>query len=157
VTVCRLSPHSHLGLVTPSTLRLKRKSLSPIFSVRNCTSSALSRLLRPSCNWSTFLVDRGVCLYVALPLVSVLHLAVHARSACVLHHLLSVDLSGYSFGGVATGGHLRPFSLHPVASLAAVSAASFPGIPTWAGIHRTVTGRPISWSRWTWLSISSRI
>jgi hypothetical protein len=41
-------------------------SLSPIFSVRNYTSSALSRLLRPSCNWGTFLDGRGVCLYVAL-------------------------------------------------------------------------------------------
>ncbi|EUC39919.1 hypothetical protein COCMIDRAFT_110158, partial [Bipolaris oryzae ATCC 44560] len=58
------------------------------------------------------------------------YLAAHALSACVLHYLLSVDLSGYSVGGFSAGGHLRPSARHPVASLAARSAASFPGIPT---------------------------
>ena len=40
---------------------IKRKSLSPIFSVRSCTSSALSRLLSLSWSYST-LVGVGVCL-----------------------------------------------------------------------------------------------
>ena len=52
-TVCRLSPHSHLELVTPGTCRWKRKSFSPIFSVLSCTSSALFLLLRPWRSWST--------------------------------------------------------------------------------------------------------
>jgi hypothetical protein len=47
-TVCRLATQSQRGLVTSGTLRAKRKSLNPIFSVRSCTSSALSRLGRPS-------------------------------------------------------------------------------------------------------------
>ena len=61
-TVCRLAPQSQRGLVTSGTLRAKRKSLSPIFSVRSCTSSALSRLVSPSWSRSTFLVGVGVCL-----------------------------------------------------------------------------------------------
>jgi hypothetical protein len=36
-TVCRLSPQLQRGLVTVGTCRLKRKSLSPIFSVRSCS------------------------------------------------------------------------------------------------------------------------
>jgi hypothetical protein len=42
-TVCRLWPHSQCELVTPGTLRSKSKSLSPMFSMHDCTSSALSR------------------------------------------------------------------------------------------------------------------
>src|SRR5690348_15955964 len=90
-TVCRLALQSQRGLVTSSTLRAKRKSLRPIFSVRSYTSSALSCSVRPLCSRSIFLVGVSVCLYVALPFVSVRHFAVHARSACVLHHLLTVD------------------------------------------------------------------
>jgi hypothetical protein len=59
-TVCRLSPQLHVGLVTVGTPRLKRKSLSPIFSVRSCTSSALFRLLSLSRSCSAFLVGAGV-------------------------------------------------------------------------------------------------
>ncbi|KAF1923271.1 uncharacterized protein M421DRAFT_327630 [Didymella exigua CBS 183.55] len=55
-TVCRLAPQSQRGLLTSGTLRAKRKSLKPIFSVRSCTSSALSRLVSPSWSRSTFLV-----------------------------------------------------------------------------------------------------
>ena len=109
---------------------IKRKSLSPIFSVRNCTSSALSRLLSLSWSCSTFLVGVGVCLYVARPFFSSLYALIHALSACVLHYLLSVILSGYSCAGGSASCWLRPSSLHPVASLAAWSAASFPGMPT---------------------------
>ncbi|KAF2416983.1 hypothetical protein EJ08DRAFT_708416, partial [Tothia fuscella] len=45
-TVCRPSRQSYRGSGTPGTRRLKRKSLRPIFSVRICTRSALSLLLR---------------------------------------------------------------------------------------------------------------
>jgi hypothetical protein len=108
---------------------IKRKSLSPIFSVRSCTSSALSRLLSLSWSYST-LVGVGVCLYVARPFFSSLYALIHALSAYVLHYLLSVILSGYSCAGGSASCWLRPSSLHPVASLAAWSAASFPGMPT---------------------------
>jgi hypothetical protein len=156
-TVCRLSPQLQPGLVMSGTCRLKRKSLRPIFSVRSCASSALSRLLSLSWSCSTFLVGTGVCLYVARPFFSSLHALTHALSACVLHHLLSVVLSGYSCGGGSAGCCLRPSSLHPVASLAAWSAASFPGMPTWAGIHRTVTEYPLSWSSRTCRAMSARM
>ena len=59
-----------------------------IFSDRSCTNRALSRLLRPSWSWSIFLVGTSVSLYVARPFVSFLHSAIHALSACILHHLL---------------------------------------------------------------------
>ena len=42
-TVCRLWPHSQRELVTPGTLRSKSRSLSPMLSMHDCTSSALSR------------------------------------------------------------------------------------------------------------------
>ena len=64
VTVCRPSLHSHIGSITSGTLRLKRKSLSPIFSVRSCTRSALCFLLKPWWSWSnvskTWLKTGGV-------------------------------------------------------------------------------------------------
>jgi hypothetical protein len=98
-----------------------------------------------------------VILYVALPLVLAFYPSLHALSACVLHHLLSVDLSGNIVRGASAGGCVRPSALYLVDFLAATSAASFLGILTWARIYRTVTCRPLSWSRWTWLAISSRI
>ena len=131
--------------------------MSLIFSVRSCTSSALSCLLSLSWSCSTFLVGVGVCLYVAWPFFSSLHALIHALSACVLHHLLNVVLSGYSWGGGSAGCWLRPSSLHPVASLAAWSAASFPGMPTWAGIHRTVTEYPLFWSSRVCCAMSARM
>jgi hypothetical protein len=103
-------------VVTVGTCRLKRKSLSPIFSVRSCTSSALSLLLSLSWSCSPFLVGVGVCLYVARPFLSSLHALIHALFACVLHHLRSVVLSGSSWRGASAGCCLRPSSLHPVAS-----------------------------------------
>jgi hypothetical protein len=109
-TVCRLSPQLQPGLVMSGTCRLKKKSLSPIFSVRSCTSSALSRLLSLSWSCSTFLVQVSVCLYVAWPFFSSLHELIHALSACVLHHLLSVVLGECSCAG--TNAHRRsPFAL----------------------------------------------
>jgi hypothetical protein len=44
-TVWRLSLHGQLASVASGTPRLKRKSLSPIFSVRSWTRTALCRLL----------------------------------------------------------------------------------------------------------------
>jgi hypothetical protein len=79
-TVCRLSPQLHVGLVTVGTPRLKRKSLSPIFSVRSCTSRALCRLLSLSWSCSTFLVGVGVCLHVVRPFLSSLRVLTHCRS-----------------------------------------------------------------------------
>jgi hypothetical protein len=119
VTVCRLSPQLQRGLVTVGTCLLKRKSLRPIFSVRSCTSSALSRLLSLSWSCSTFLVGVGVCLYVARSFFFSLYALIYALSTCILHNLLSVVLSGYSCAGGSAGCWLRPSSLHPVASLAA--------------------------------------
>lgn len=89
--------------------------------------------------------------------MSVRYFAVYARSACVLHYLLTVNLMVYNLGGASAGELLRLFSLYLVASLAALSTASFPGIPTWAGIHQTVTVRPLSWSSWTCRAMSARM
>jgi hypothetical protein len=52
---------------------------------------------------------------------------------------------------------LRPSSLHPLASLAALSAASSPGMPTWAEVHLTVTGRPMSRISFTCCATSARM
>ncbi|KAK1958571.1 hypothetical protein LY78DRAFT_726596 [Colletotrichum sublineola] len=48
-TVCYPSWHGQLALVMPGTLWLKRKSWSPIFSVRIWTRNALCCLLSPLC------------------------------------------------------------------------------------------------------------
>jgi hypothetical protein len=85
-----------------------------------------------------------VILYVALPLVLAFHPSLYALSACVLHYLLSVDLSGNSVGGASAGGCVRPSALYLVDSLVVTSAASFLGILIWAGIYRIVTRRPLS-------------
>ena len=45
----------------------------------------------------------GLCLYVARLLVSLRHFAIHARSACVLHHLFTVDRMVNSWGGGSAG------------------------------------------------------
>ena len=71
-----------------------------------------------------------MCLYVARPLISLRYFAVYARSVCVLHYLLSVNLIVYSLGGASASRRPRPSSLHPVASLAALSTVSFPSMPT---------------------------
>jgi hypothetical protein len=99
----------------------------------------------------------GVCLYVARPLVSARYLALYARSVYVLHYHLTVDLRGCSLGGASAGGRLWLSSLYLVAFLAALSAALFPGMPTWAGIYLTVTGRSMSWSSFTCCAISARM
>lgn len=52
-TVCIPSRQSHVGSGMPGTRRLRRKALSPIFSVLICTRIALSRLLRFRWSWST--------------------------------------------------------------------------------------------------------
>lgn len=118
-TVCRLAPQSQRGLMTGGTFVAKMKSLNPTFPVCSCTSSALSRLGRPSWSRSTFLVGIGVCLWVAQLFRSLRHFAVHACYACVLHHLFTVRCIVNSWGGASAGKLLRPCSLDLVASLAA--------------------------------------
>ncbi|EMD58168.1 hypothetical protein COCSADRAFT_303521 [Bipolaris sorokiniana ND90Pr] len=98
-TVYCLSPQLQRRPVTVGTCRPKGKSLRPIFSVRSCTSSAPSHLLSLSWSCSTFLVGVGVCLYVARPFLFSFYALIYVLSARVLHHLLSVVLSGYSCGG----------------------------------------------------------
>lgn len=58
-SVWRPSRHGQLASVASGTLRLKRRSLSLIFSVRIWTKSALWCLLSPSCIRRAFLVGLG--------------------------------------------------------------------------------------------------
>ena len=62
---------------------------------------------------------------------------------CLCVQVLRVDRSAHSSAGSAALGPVAPPSLHPVASLAALSACSFPQMPVWAGIHRISTGSPL--------------
>jgi hypothetical protein len=140
--VCRPSLQLHLLSVASGTLRLKRKSLSPIFSVRICTRIALCRLLKPSWSWSVLLVGLGVYRNEVLPLVSDAQFVCHDLLASLCAHVLSVDRRRYSFCGCSATGPACPISHHPVASFAALSASSLPWIPTCAGIHWTSIGRP---------------
>ena len=55
-----ISLNEQLALVISGTFRVKRKSFNPILPVRSCTNRQLSRLIRLSCSWSTFLVGVGV-------------------------------------------------------------------------------------------------
>ena len=118
-TVCRPSWQSHLASGIPGTRRLKRKSLSPIFSVLICTRIALFRLLRSLWSCSTFFVGLGVCLRVVFPFVSVFQLACQCLFTVFQPHVLSDVLSGYSSDGGSALGPSSPSPLHPVASLAA--------------------------------------
>lgn len=58
--VWRPSLQGQLASAISGTLRLKRNSLSPIFSVGIWMRIALCRLLSPSCSCKTFLVGLGV-------------------------------------------------------------------------------------------------
>jgi hypothetical protein len=122
-TVCRPSLQLHLLSVASGTLRLKRKSLSPIFSVRICTRIALCRLLKPSWSWSVLLVGLGVYRNEVLPLVSDAQFVCHDLLASLCAHVLSVDRRRYSFCGCSATGPACPISHHPVACLVCVFVA----------------------------------
>lgn len=92
-------------------------------------------------SWSlrTFLDGAGAYRKVAGPFVALVQLVLPCLSMASLHHIFSVDLRGYSSAGESALAPRVSSSRHPVASLAAMSAASLPSMPSCEGIHRTVT------------------
>lgn len=107
-----------------------RSLLSPIFSLRSWIKITLCLLLRWSCNWGTLRVSLGVCLYVVCSLVSIFRLKSHCFCASWSIQVFKISFSGYSFSVLSTrySATEGPLSLHPVASFAALSVASFLGI-----------------------------
>lgn len=123
-TVCRPSPHSHSGSEISGYFSLNRKSPSMIFSFRSWTRSALW----PWCSQSTFLVGASVCLCDLLPLVSDCHLALQRRVAPFWQYVWNIILRERSSAGFTARCPCPPSAFLPVASFAAISAASLPGL-----------------------------
>jgi hypothetical protein len=156
-TVWRPSRQSHNGSRMSGTFRRKRKSLSPIFSVLSCTRMALCLLVRPSCSCSTFFDGAGECLNVVLPSVSCCQLLSQSLATFLQVRVLSVAWSVYRAGGSSALDPVAEPSRHPVASFAAMSAASFPSMPWCGGIHRTTTVCPLFCSGSTLAAICLRM
>jgi hypothetical protein len=119
----------------PETLLLNKKSLSPILLVLIWTRIALYRLIKFSCTRKMRLIGSNVYFRVNRPFVSFCHSNAHLLFAFLYIQILRVAFSVNSSSGVFAFGPGFPDFLHPVASLAALSAASLPGIPSCANIQ----------------------
>jgi hypothetical protein len=80
------------------------------------------------------LVGSGIYFRVNRPFVSFCHSNAYLLFAFLCIQVLKVAFSVNSSSGMFAFGPGFPDFLHPVASLAALSAASLPGIPLYAGI-----------------------
>ena len=141
VTVCRLAPQSQRGLVTFGTSSGEEEVVGPdLLGAELYQQRAL-----PLCEALVkleYLLGGRRCVSVCCSALGVFAPRLYP---CAFRLCFTPSFSLSTLWYML----LRPFSLHPVASLAALSTASFPAMPTWAGIHRTVTDRPLSWSSWT--------
>ena len=89
-------------------------------------------------------------LKVALPVLPASHFWVQLSLALVRNSLLAADVRVLMLSGVGAEarGSWAGFSRHPVASLAAMSAASFPGPPSCAAIQWISISLPQLAMRW---------
>lgn len=85
--------------------------LSPIFSDRSCTSSALLRFLSPEHFLGRHYCGSRLATFGLCP-----RLTIYVLSVCVSHHLFNVDSSGVVRVAHQASARLQPSSLHPVAS-----------------------------------------
>lgn len=130
--------HGHSGKPNPGTCRKFGDFLRAIFSVLICTARALAALQRPLCTFSVFFVGFGQIACCSLPVVSLIQaLKTFCSNAS---SRVALAMPNAYFSAVYPESHsdhfpFFPFALHhPVASLAAMSAISFPFIFVWAGI-----------------------
>jgi hypothetical protein len=134
-TVCRPSPQSHPGSSTSGTFLFHNKSLNPIFSVRIWMSRALCHFFRPWCVRRILCVGCGLYLYVVLPLVSVSQLFLQSFLVCLITQVFRAVCKWYVFDFVAFRFPWLAPGYRLAAVLAGLSAASFPQMLVWAGIH----------------------
>ena len=113
-------------------------------------ATLLSFFVRPSWRRSTDLCGLAAILYRVLPLSLSSHSCRHCYcidlSVVVLTALFNTcTLACCAVQLVSTSFCLlpRPFSLQPVACLAAISARSLPSIPMWAGTQCSSTSMPL--------------
>ena len=114
-----------------------RDAFEAYFSVHNWTRMPIC--LRSLCSWRTLRVGSGVSKYCSafrFVLPAGFPVFLGFGSCPRLVHLFRAALSEYSSAGRSALRPFEPSLLHPVASLAAVSAISFPRMPLWAGIRR---------------------
>jgi hypothetical protein len=119
----------------PEILLLNRKSLSPILPVLIWTKIALYRLIKFSCIRKMRLIGSGVYFRVDRPFVSFCHSNAHLFFAFLCIQVLRVAFSVNNSSNMSAFGPGFPDFFHPVAFLAALFAASLPGIPLYADIQ----------------------
>ena len=110
----------------------------PIFPVRICITNELSSLHNPTWSFTMLLFGSGSSLYSSRPRVSLLHLSFHSSNALFLKIAAFAETSSFT-SGVYAAVELVPsslvppllvlFTLHPVASFAALTAVSLPAMP----------------------------
>lgn len=142
LTVCVPCLQVHLPSVIPGTFLWNKNSRSPIFPMRICITRELNSFVRPRCSLTMPLLGEGSSLCNARPRVSVLHFCFHSSQERDNIWVFFADSSYFTCFALAAVDavssslvfpRLSFFNLHPVASLADLSAASLPSMPTWAG------------------------
>ncbi len=134
--------HRHSGESKPGTFLEWRNLLSPIFSVRICTISALAALRRPLYISSVFFVGFGQIACSSLPVFSFVQATSHNSEALRSNASLMVagDLPSSCLSDLYPEFHSLHFPffffafLHPVVSFAAISAFLFPLLSLCEGI-----------------------
>ncbi len=146
---CTPCLQKHSGESNPGTFLECQNLLRPIFSVLIWTTKALAALQRSLYIFSVYFVDFGqmACSFLSVFLLdqtSSQRSRVFCSDASLIIHLAqstscfsTLCLKSYSLHFL----FLLFALLHPVASLAAISASSLPLIFLWVGIH------------WRWISI----
>ena len=130
VLVCMGTPENP----NTGTFLESRNFLRPIFSVLICTTRALAALQRPLCYFSVFLVGFGQIACSSLPVFSLDQAFSHGSRVFCSDASLTIALALPSVcpSAVYPESHSIHFPfllfalLHPVASMAATSASSFP-------------------------------
>jgi hypothetical protein len=89
------------------------------------------------------LISSGVYFRVDRPFVSLCHSDAHLLFAFLYIRVLKAAFSVNNFSGISAFGPGFPDFLHPVAFLAALSAASLPGISLYAGIQWISVNKPL--------------
>lgn len=132
----------HLPSLIPGTFLSNKNSRRPIFPVRICITRALNSFVRLRCSLTMPFLGEGSSLCNARPRVSVLHFCFHSSQERSNSLVIFDNNSSFTYFALAAVDsvssslvfpRLNYLNLHPVASLADLSAASLPSIPIWAG------------------------
>lgn len=128
-------------IFNPWHLTLEEKFPEADFPVRICITSELSSLLNPTWNLIVSFLGAGSSLCNPSPQRSFVQSSLHFFIAYLVNSFFFTETNSFieaAFVVVDVSSSLVPlclnfFNLHPVASFASLSAASFPRTPIWAG------------------------